>query len=144
MTPPTPANDDFEITLERGACFFNCPIYSVTIAADGGVTYVGTNFVRVSGEQHATIPRAEVTRLAALVERARFFDLKDNYQGQMTDRASERITVRRHGRTKSVREYVGEEAGMPHAVTELELAIDHAAHTEQWVWTEEELRNTPH
>ncbi len=39
------------ITLERTACFGACPVYTLSIYADGTVVYNGERFVDVEGEQ---------------------------------------------------------------------------------------------
>jgi hypothetical protein len=42
---------DFSMSLERLDCEGRCPVYSVTVAGDGTVTYKGFNYVAVKGTQ---------------------------------------------------------------------------------------------
>lgn len=121
------------ITLTRGVCFGTCPDYTVSISDEGHVTYVGRRFVNIVGEQHATIPVAEVQRLLARFEEIGFNNLRDAYRGHVTDLPTYTITLERNGQTKTVLDYAGTSAGMPPAVRELEQEIDRVANTARWV-----------
>lgn len=135
-TAPSSASDEqVVIKLERSMCFGQCPSYTVTIHGDGSVVYVGRDYVHVKGEQHGTAQRADVARLVDMFERAHFFDLKDQYSAMITDNPTYSVTYERNGRSKTVEDYVGQEAGMPQAVTDIEQEIDRVAHTEKWVST---------
>ncbi len=60
---PFPAVGDpasLRITLERGPCFGECPIYKVEVRGDGSVFYKGEGFVAGSGHHRATIPKESV------------------------------------------------------------------------------------
>ena len=46
------------ITLQRTACFGACPVYTVSIYADGTVAYNGERFVEVEGTQTGSIDPA--------------------------------------------------------------------------------------
>src|SRR4051794_1251020 len=68
--------EDFVIRIERTPCYLQCPVYSVSIDAHGGVTYEGTRFVRTKGRQ---VDRVLVSRVAELYEasqRIGIFDLR--------------------------------------------------------------------
>jgi hypothetical protein len=121
------------ISLERTACFGRCPIYRVEIRGDGLVTYQGERFVAVTGRRTRRISPAAVRRLMAQFQAANFFALRDEYRAGMTDMPSRIVTLQIGGRGKRVVDYVGEEVGMPHSVTELEQAIDRVAGTAAWV-----------
>jgi hypothetical protein len=121
------------ITLTRGVCFGFCPDYTVSISDQGEVTYVGRQFVNVVGEQHATIPIADVQRLLARFDEIGFDTLRDEYRGHVTDLPTFTITLERNGRRKTVIDYAGTSAGMPQAVRELEQEIDRVANTARWV-----------
>jgi hypothetical protein len=121
------------ISLERTPCFGFCPSYSVSIAADGAVTYNGQRFVRVTGEQHGQADPAALAALRQHILAADFFNLQDQYRARVTDLPSARVTVERDGASKSVLDYGGEMVGMPHAVREIQQEIDRVAGTAQWV-----------
>jgi hypothetical protein len=119
----------FSVSLTRGACFGACPAYEVTIDAAGHVVFRGQRDVYCSGEQRWQVDPQGVARLEDLVDQIGFFDLRDDYSHNIPDLPAYQVTVTRGGRTKHVRDHVGDLAGMPPAVTTLELAIDDVADT---------------
>lgn len=130
---PATRGQPIVITLRRTACFGRCPIYSVEIRGDGLVTYRGERFVAVTGLRTRRVSPAAVRRLVNQFRAANFFALRDEYRARVTDLPSRIVTLRIGDRSKQVVDYAGEQAGMPHAVTELEAAIDRLAGTAAWV-----------
>jgi len=125
------ADPTFQAHLERGPCLGACPVYSVDIDAAGHVTFVGRRSttepsVSCQGTRHGLISAHGVSALEASVDRSGVFGLKAAYQAPITNQSAFRVTVTRHGRTKTVLDYAGGMVGMPKAVTELETAIDSA------------------
>jgi hypothetical protein len=100
-----PVPEDFQITLERGPCFGTCPVYSLSVVADGSVSYDGRQFVAVEGSQTVSISQAEVLLLVEAVVEADFFDLADTYTVPATDLPSIATSVTLNGRFKSVYHY---------------------------------------
>jgi hypothetical protein len=134
MDPPGPSGGGpVVITLTRGACFGFCPVYSVSITGDGQVTYVGRNFVNVTGEQHATVPASEVQALLRRFDAAHFASLQDEYRARVSDLPTYTVELQRNGVRKSVLDYGGLSAGMPQTVRELQDEIDRVAGTSRWV-----------
>lgn len=131
------------ITLTRGVCFGFCPDYTVTISGDGQVTYVGRRFVNVVGEQHATIPVADVTRLLQRFDEIGFERLQNEYRAHVTDLPTHTIVLERNGHRKAVLDYGGTSAGMPQAVRELQAEIDRVANTGRWVLRDGQPVRTP-
>ena len=125
---------DFNIKLERTACFGACPVYTVTIDAQGNVTYEGTRFVRVEGQQTDQIPTSTVATLLATARRVGFFDLLDSYRAPISDLPTTYVTITANGRTKRVEDYFRAPAGLK----DLERAIDEAARTARWVRMDEQ------
>ncbi len=121
------------ITMTRGACFGFCPVYRVSISESGEVIYVGEQFVNVRGEQRAQISPEAVQTLLTRFDEVGFASLQDEYRAPVTDHPTYTITLERNGRTKTVTDYAGVNAGMPQAVRELEDEIDRVAGTAQWV-----------
>ncbi len=104
---PTPRTipADFQVTIERGPCFGACPVYKLSVLADGAATYDGIQFVDVEGNQTARLTAEEVRAFADAVVEADFFHLADRYEVQITDLPSITVTVTMDGRTKSVYHY---------------------------------------
>ena len=116
------------ITIERGACYGTCPIYSAQISGDGTVVYNGIENVKVKGKKRFKIPKAKVQELVKAFESINYFSLKDKYE---TDENGMRIadlppvttSISLKGKTKKVIHNYG----APKELRELENKIDEAA-----------------
>ena len=66
------------MSLSRTACYGTCPVYSVTIDADGSITFQGREFVKSLGKQtkHSETAFAAVTKL---VQESGFAQWKERY-----------------------------------------------------------------
>lgn len=100
------AKDDF-ITLSRGQCFGRCPIYSVTVHADGRVEANGERFVPALGAQTWQIDRAVATRLLAEFVRSDAWALDPKMSVHVTDLPTARLEGTVGGHTVKVRHYGG-------------------------------------
>src|SRR5262245_15812277 len=67
------------ITLKRGMCYGECPVYSVRITGDGQVSYHGEMFVAVEGKRTLRIPSQEVRKLVATFEKAGYLSVGQDY-----------------------------------------------------------------
>src|SRR5256886_133828 len=67
------------ITLERGPCFGPCPIYKVSLASDGTISFEGFNFVSTKGKATAQIRPQDFQKLVAEFEKMKYFSLDENY-----------------------------------------------------------------
>jgi hypothetical protein len=116
--------DDFSITLSRGPCFGFCPIYDVTVFADGSVQFEpGFNRGEI-GEPKSNVSEAEVKELYDGVKTMDFFNLNDRYSNDnITDLPSATIAVKLNGKTKSIYMY-GLEEDIPDPLEDLTELID--------------------
>lgn len=147
---PMIVGDDVTITLQRTACFGNCPDYTVTIDGKGNVhfatrdsegpgaatvhrAYSPDDGVLVSGVHTDAIDPQAVRELVAQFRAANFFSLKDEYIAPVTDSPSYVLTFRAGTHSKTVVDYVGHAVRMPTSVTALEQAVDQTAGTGRWV-----------
>ena len=122
------------ITLKRTTCFGSCPAYSLEISGDGSVVYQGQRYVVFTGEHHDHISKEALGQILAAFRKADYFSLKDKYFYGVTDNPTTTTSIAFDGMQKSVIDYVGEHAGMPHAVAELEETIDRVVGTLKWVY----------
>ncbi len=120
------------ITLTRTVCFGFCPAYTVTIAGDGQVTYVGRNFVNVIGEQHARISQEAVEALMQRFDAIGFDGLREEYRAAVTDLPTYTLVLERNGSRKTVVDYGGLSAGMPQGVRDLQNEVDRVAGVSRW------------
>lgn len=134
------ANDD-TITLERGVCFGTCPVYDLTITADGAVTFEGRQFTKIKGRTTSRISLIAFRELVREFEKINYFSLPDNYAPgtpvcpqMITDMPSADTSLRLNGKTKSVSHYHGcGNSGALAKLTALENKIDEVAGTEKWI-----------
>jgi len=61
-TSGTNAEPPREVSFEATPCFGSCPVFSVTIDADGHGVYEGGRFVKTRGRHEFTASRAEMRR----------------------------------------------------------------------------------
>jgi hypothetical protein len=125
--------NSLRMTLRRSACFGACPVYSVEISGDGSVVFNGTSHVLATGEQYSQISHNAVTQILEAFRKADYFSLENEYRYPVTDNSTYITSISFDGHSKTVKDYVGEYAGMPHAVAELEVTIDRLTDTEQWI-----------
>jgi hypothetical protein len=76
---------DVRIRLERTGCPGQCPAYTVDVAGDGSVVYVGGAATLIQGERRWRVPQANVTALLDLFRRADYFKLRGYYQVRAAD-----------------------------------------------------------
>lgn len=121
------------ITLERTACYGSCPSYKVEVHGDGTVLYNGKASIAMSGKHNGRIPQSSVLQLLEAFRAADYFSLDDTYAWDITDQSGCITSIAFDSVHKSVVDYVGDHAGMPDAVRELEETIDQIVGSEKWV-----------
>jgi len=133
---------DPELSIEmwRTDCQIRCPVYKVTIQANGTVDYVGDHFVRDRGPKQVVISKDQIHTLLVDFDRADFFNLEDRAfaWGFHTSRVGVRITI--DGKTKEVWSdayHTGSKSGLQARFVEATVAIDKAVGTDQWVKCDE-------
>ncbi len=128
------------IILERTACYGVCPIYKLTVKADGSVLFEGEKFTKTKGKAEGRISKEKVRELVKEFEKADFFDLNGEYDCyQMTDNPSALTSIQINGKKKSIDHYRGCRKGSADfekelsKLTELENKIDEIAGTRKWI-----------
>lgn len=143
---PSPSLSDAElravvITLYRGMCYGDCPVYFVRITGDGRVFYKGSLYVAEKGSRTTRIRRADVRKLVAAFEKAGYFSLPPENpceegrrceEGYMTDSPSATISMTLRGKTHEIQHDSGCLCA-PDVLFDLESAIDKASRSWRWV-----------
>lgn len=122
------------IKLERfrGGCRA-CPAYEVLIHSDGGVTYVGKDFVNVFGVQRERLDMAQLKPLLAAMEALKVKNLQSSYvEFGVPDSSTVVLSIWRDGKQVSVRfqPYVGKG---PVALRHLADLVDSTVGTKKWI-----------
>jgi len=117
------------ISLRRTGCYGTCPVYSVELRSDGTADYLGEMFVEWQGLRLGRIGREEFERLASVIVRLGFFEMRARYTTSVTDAGTDITTVVRDGVTKSVSDYADSGPGELWAIAEL---IDSTVAEVEW------------
>ena len=132
-----PVPTDFLVTFERGPCFGTCPVYILTVSADGTASFNGVSFVQAEGTHSASLSPEEVTELHRAVLDANFFGLEDRYEVGATDLPSILTTVTMDGQIKTVYHYglgCGTELdSAPSGLCALEALLENIPAANGWV-----------
>jgi hypothetical protein len=121
-------NKDILITIERGGCYGNCPVYSATIFSDGTVEYEGRHFVKAEGKRTHKIGKERIEKLISALQKADYFDLKNEYRVDengisITDQPTTTTSFNYNGKRKQVVDYYCS----PKKLIELETKIEELA-----------------
>jgi hypothetical protein len=121
------------ITLDRGYCFGDCPVFQAVLYEDGTVMYMGFANVDMMGIHTGSIEPEVVAQLADDMKAEGYFTWNDEYLKQsITDQATVVTTLVWEGEYKRIVHYTGDDTA-PEALTPLEDAIDRALEDAEWV-----------
>jgi hypothetical protein len=128
--------DDLNVRLSRTQCYGTCPAYTVTVKADGAVSFVGQKFTKTEGQAEGQIDQVKLRQLIQEFKNANFFALEDSYTERSvgdcsTDGPTFTTALTINGTSKEVQHYTGCEA--PDELDALEDKIDEIVGTERWV-----------
>jgi len=124
------------ITLERTACNGVCPIYGLSIYADGTVVYVGIEHVAVTGVQVGKIDASAVEMLVREATASGYFDWNDTYSKVViTDQPSVITSITSEEGYKQITRYDGD-PNAPIGLVRFEDRIDRAVNVDQWLKAE--------
>ena len=132
---------DLMITLEKKGCFGICPVYKLTIAADGAVVFEGRRYVKEGGAtKKSVINQEQLKELMAEIDRVKFF-LDDDYSSDsracneaMDDSQATITSIRSNGKSKTVSHFYGCTGPKgPKDIAELENKIDEIVNTAKWL-----------
>ncbi|HUJ57557.1 MAG TPA: DUF6438 domain-containing protein [Kofleriaceae bacterium] len=93
------ATPDTFVRLEQTECLGRCPVYTLTLYADGAVEYEGKRFVP-TGKRWRTARPQEIARLMELAEHTP--DWTCDPARIVTDQPESIITVSRHHQTRRI------------------------------------------
>ncbi len=132
------------IQLNRTGCLGSCPVYSVTVEADGSVRFVGDEYVAQLGTHESKVAPEAVARLQSELKKAAFFSLRSRKKGRLgclrakSDHPSVVVRTVTPTDDKTVSFYTGcPETKDSAALVKLADAIDEIANTANWIGSEQ-------
>ena len=127
--PPGPASTaPVVVQMKRDACLGACPVYTVTIYADGVVQFDGKYYVAAKGRHTHTVTQKAIDDLRAQFARYRFASWGNFNEIDCYDMPGATITFEGH----TVDHAYGDKDA-PEELTWLESDIDFAAEVQEWV-----------
>ena len=136
---------DVVITLERTICYGPCPMYTLTVKADGSVNfqprYVRGRDIVAGNSKRGRITKEKVKELISEFERADYFSFKDSYKlfesecpESWSDHPSAITSLTIKGRFKTINHDYGCQ-GNPvlEKLSKLEKKIDEIVNTKRWL-----------
>jgi hypothetical protein len=137
---------DMIVVLDRKGCMGPCPVYKLTVWADGSVLYVGKKNVAVAGRQEKTIPFSQIGELVAAFDAANFQKITEDASSlqcdtSISDAPEIEISIQRNSSTYAVTH--GSDCYADpffHPVERLADSIDRIVGTKEWVGAPEEER----
>ncbi len=112
------------ITLERTACFGECPVYNIALFEDGTVVYTGIAHVDKIGVYVSQQEAAAITSVAQRAEIFGYFGWKDSYENHvMTDQPTVTTSIRWNDQFKRIVRYDGD-PNAPVGLLRIEEYID--------------------
>lgn len=118
------------ITFERSVCFGSCPAFTMTIAAETNkATYVGTSNVEKIGTFEKSFSDEDIAKLKDAFDKAKFFDMENEYSSQISDIPSTYVSLTYAGNTKKIKD----KQHAPKELKDLEKMLDDIANSDGWV-----------
>jgi hypothetical protein len=123
------------VTLKRTHCFGTCPIYELSVFADGTVQWSGEQYVGTVGKASATLSKQQVDDLIQTLAASRFSTFQNSYKSQVTDLPTTFLTFTYDGVTKTVEDY----AFGPDELHHLELLVEQIGNSHRWLHDEDNV-----
>lgn len=132
---------DTVITLQRSACFGNCPAYEVLVFGDGTIIFNGYENVKTIGPVKSRIDPNQVLKLLTMFRDFDYYrvEAKLNEEGKdcpeyWTDQSTASTSIKISGFYKEIIHYYGCQGGKTaESATHLEGKIDEILGTKKWI-----------
>lgn len=133
---PARGNQSLVVKLSRGPCYGACPVYTVTFRGNGDVEYVGTENVKIKGQQLEQATPEEIQRIVEILDQAHFSSLEDRAFMWCFDTPGVAISVAFNGRVKRVASdagCVGAKSGLQAGFVQAADELDRLMASDKWV-----------
>jgi len=121
-------NEDFQVKMNKGACFGSCPVYTLDIDNQGNAVYVGERFTEKMGKHSMKLKKSDLQDIAKKLAEVNFFALNEEYKSDVADQPLIAISHTNKGLSKTVK---GKDR-RPEALLELQSMLEKVAETAGW------------
>ena len=73
------------VEFQRGACYGECPVYTLTVYNEGLAKFNGKKFTDKTGIHTKQLSKAQVSELRSALEKAKLFQYPDSYSNGIVD-----------------------------------------------------------
>jgi len=95
------------IFMTKGACMGTCPVYDISIYANGQVLLNAKQFLPIEGNYEAKLPNQDLKALLNAFEQSNFSSFEKSYTSNMTDLPTTKLTYRVSDEPYTVIDYDG-------------------------------------
>ncbi len=128
--------DSLFASLERTVCYGRCPVYEIKIYNSGDVIYHGKRFVEREGKYKTKISKQQMLKFIEVAKRIGYMDMKDKYDGPITDLPATITSIVIDGKRKTVYKRYN----APTALKEFEKLFDDLLTSQKWVKINDEIK----
>ena len=121
--------EDFNLKMDKGACFGSCPVYSLEIDHQGNALYEGKRFTEKSGLHKYKLSKDQFKQVNDQLALMNFFALQDNFKSNVADLPTVTIAHTHKGLSKSIS---GKDT-RPKRVLDLQKILEDIAQSDGWV-----------
>lgn len=90
------------VTMSKGACFGQCPIYTATVYGDGTVEYYGERFVDRQGAYAGTISPEDLCAIIAEINTRKLMTVESDFLEEVPDAPKTKLTISMRGASTTV------------------------------------------
>jgi len=118
--PKTITEEDLLIEMKRTPCYGSCPVYTVKIDKKGKGLFEGVENVEKIGRFSFSLSQDELMEFENAFQQVDFYQLKNIYDGQVSDLPTTYISYNKDGNRKKIMDYYG----APEQLRDLENSIE--------------------
>jgi len=121
-----------KIVLSKGACFGDCPVYTLTIYNSGLMKFNGVRYTNMDGKHERQLTEKDYVSLVKTFDKANIWQYEDVYDMQIADLPTISISYVDDEKTKTIKG----KNNRPLGILALENALDSLLISDGWLMTE--------
>lgn len=128
-----PAQASPKIVLSKGACFGDCPVYTLTIYNSGLMKFNGVRYTQMDGKHEMQLDEESYVSLVKAFDKADLWQFEDMYSMDIADLPSTTISYADDDKIKTIKG----KNNMPVELLDLVKQLEELIDREGWIMTEE-------